>query len=91
MAQFLMIMLEGDSVGDWATYVNSLAEQGRLRGGSSLGNGIRLTKGNADQPCNATGFIRVEASSLEDARSLLRGNPLFEGGGVIELLEELQG
>ena len=33
----------------------------------------------------------LQSLTTEHARSLLRGNPLFEGGGVIELLEELPG
>ena len=32
-----------------------------------------------------TGYIRVQAESLADARRLLEGNPVYEAGGTIEI------
>ena len=34
-----------------------------------------------------TGYIRVRAESLDQAKSLLAGNPLFEAGGTVEIRE----
>jgi hypothetical protein len=34
-----------------------------------------------------TGYIRVNAESLDQAKSLLIGNPLFEAGGTVEIRE----
>ena len=33
------------------------------------------------------GFIRVGAPSLEQAKTLLNGNPVFESGGTVEIRE----
>ncbi len=89
MAQFIMIMMGDASNGDWEAYIDRLVELGKLRGGSSLGNGARVSRGSSDQACSATGYIRLEVADLEEARSLLPGNPLYEAGGVVELLEEV--
>jgi hypothetical protein len=34
-----------------------------------------------------TGYIRVTADSIDQARSLLTGNPHFEAGGTVEIRE----
>lgn len=34
-----------------------------------------------------TGFIRVKADDLDQAKALLVGNPIFEGGGTVEIRE----
>jgi len=34
-----------------------------------------------------SGFIRIAASSLDDALKLLAGNPVFEAGGTVEIRE----
>jgi hypothetical protein len=34
-----------------------------------------------------TGFIRVRAKSLEQAKALVAGNPLYEAGGTVEIRE----
>jgi len=34
-----------------------------------------------------TGYIRVKADSIEQAKALLAGNPHFEGGGTVEIRE----
>jgi hypothetical protein len=33
------------------------------------------------------GFIKVQAESLDHARELLKGNPVFEAGGTVEIRE----
>jgi hypothetical protein len=34
-----------------------------------------------------TGYIRVRAESLNAARALVAGNPVYEAGGTIEIRE----
>lgn len=34
-----------------------------------------------------SGYIRVQAESLEAAKALLDGNPTFEAGGTVEIRE----
>ncbi|MEE4281074.1 MAG: hypothetical protein V2I41_03960, partial [Pseudomonadales bacterium] len=58
-------------------------------GGSSLGNGISVSKGRSDGTCEVTGFMRFSAESIDEVRKLVSGNPLYEAGGRIELLEEI--
>ena len=46
-----------------------------------------VTKSGSDGPCAAKGFMRFEVDSLDELRALLDGNPVFEAGGEVELLE----
>lgn len=89
MADFVMIMMGTASDGDWDAYVEKLLGSGRFRGGSSLGNGVALTKGENDGECRITGYIRLTSDSIDDAKILVAGNPLYEAGGRVELLEEI--
>jgi hypothetical protein len=34
-----------------------------------------------------SGYIRVRAASLEDARRFVVGNPVYEAGGTVEIRE----
>ena len=89
MPQYVMIMTGLESSGDWGAYIDKLADLGKLRGGSSLANGVRISKGGVDSGTKVSGYIRLEAADADEARSLLIGNPLYEAGGVVELLEEV--
>ncbi len=89
MAQFMMIMMGSASSGDWEAYIGKLVESGKLRGGSSLANGARVSKGMIDSECSVTGYIRLDVADIDEARILLAGNPLYEAGGFVELLEEI--
>ena len=75
---------------DWNTYIETLVSKGVMRGGSAIGDGICVRKGEADAH-NITdyikGYIKVEVDSLEAAKALLPGNPVYEAGGVIEIRE----
>ena len=89
MPDYVMVMMGSASSGDWDSYVESLVESGKFRGGSSLGNGVSISKGKADGECRITGFMRFSADGIDDVRRLLSGNPLYEAGGCVELLEEI--
>jgi len=89
MPNYMMVMMGSASSGDWDSYVEQLVESGKFRGGSSLGNGVSVSKGKEDDKCRVTGFMRFSADSIEDVRQLLSGNPLYEAGGCVELLEEI--
>ena len=84
-----MVMMRGASSGDWATYIEKLIALGKLRGGSSLANGERLSKRGVEDECTVSGYIHIEVADMDEARSLLKGNPLYEAGGVVEILEEV--
>ena len=48
-----------------------------------------LQKNEAIQPASTelTGFVRVRAASLEEAKRFLVGNPVYEAGGTVEIRE----
>lgn len=73
----------------WEKYFVRLKESGRFSGGSSIGPGMCVTKaGQAKQiTSHLSGYIRVQAESIEDAKTLLEGNPVLEGGGTVEIRE----
>jgi len=60
-----------------------------FEGGSAIGGGVCERKHGAAPPITAhlTGYIRVKAKDLAEARTLLAGNPVFETGGTVEIRE----
>ena len=89
--EFILLMHDDaqKSVNDgaWPEYLADLASKGVLRGGSAMGDGACFRKDDAPTPAITAlaGFVKIEASDLEHARSLLRGNPVFEAGGTVEI------
>lgn len=73
----------------WEHYLGQLRSSGQFDGGSSMGSGLRLRKSQADQPSanDLSGFIRVRATDLESAKQFLAGNPVYEAGGTVEIVE----
>lgn len=74
---------------DWERYIERLVGTGHFSGGSAIGGGLSVSKsGDASGiAAELSGYIRVTASSIEEARDLLEGNPTYEGGGRIEIRE----
>lgn len=75
--------------GDWAAYFTKLRQAGAFQGGSAIGDGVCASKA-ATPPCitpHLSGYIHVQAESLERARELVAGNPVFEAGGTVEIRE----
>ncbi len=74
---------------DWGPYIAGLMAKGVMRGGSAMGRGVCARKsGDApDISRHLSGYIKIEADSLEAARALLDGNPVYEAGGVVEIRE----
>lgn len=91
MPEFMMLMKGAGTNDDWDTYVKKMIEQGKFRGGSALGNGVCVGKSDSEQPCVVTGFMRFDAENIDQVRALLEGNPVYEAGGEIELLELIEG
>jgi len=73
----------------WAAYLASLRQSGRFDGGSSIGRGERLKLGQAAQAAGGelAGYLRVRAESLAQAKHFLEGNPAYEAGATVEILE----
>ncbi len=74
---------------DGAPYIGRLQASGNFQGGSAIGTGVCVRKSGVAPGITGhlSGFIRVSASSLDDARLLLVGNPVFEAGGTVEIRE----
>lgn len=83
----------GDGGLDWDPYLSRLREAGVFQGGSRIGQGHCVKKsGIAPEPIShISGYVRITAKDLEEARTLLPGNPVFEAGGTVEIRELPQG
>ncbi|MET3118424.1 hypothetical protein AAKU64_002656 [Undibacterium sp. GrIS 1.8] len=71
----------------WGRYFQQLETTGKFNGGSSVGGGLFLNKHGTEKVSHSdvTGFVRVNAKNLEDAQQFLRGNPVYEAGGTVEI------
>jgi hypothetical protein len=96
MPDYLFLMhddapeIAGEGSGDeWSHYIGGLQASGNFQGGSAIGGGVCARKAGAvpDITAHLAGFIRVGAESLDHARTLLAGNPVFEAGGTVEIRE----
>ena len=78
-----------DSEPHWEGYLSGLKASGRFDGGSSIGDGECVRKSGMAPPISGQigGYIRVRARDLEDAKTLLPGNPVYESGGTVEIRE----
>lgn len=92
-----LLLMHSDVVDDkaatdfvlWAAYFNALRATGQFDGGSSIGTGQCFRKaGTAATRTDAlTGYIRIRAADIDEARGYLNGNPIFEAGGTVEIRE----
>lgn len=90
MAEFMMLMKGAGENGDWAIYIDRLKKAGLFRGGSALSHGLCANKQDSNRSCTVTGFMRFEADTIEQIQALLAGNPVYESGGEVELLELIE-
>ena len=91
MAAYIFLMhndADDDDAG-WEPYLRKLMAEGVFEGGSAIGDGICARKDRKPPEVteHLTGYIRVTADSLEQAKSFLAGNPHFEAGGTVEIRE----
>jgi hypothetical protein len=89
MADFIFLHHDDaeHEVEDWGPYLSRLRESGVFQGGSAIGEGACFRKsGPPPEPtAHVGGYIRVLAEDLKRARALLPGNPVYEGGGTVEI------
>lgn len=73
----------------WGRYISKLRTTGNFEGGSSMGGGVCVNKSGTAKPIteHLSGYMLIQAESLEDAKALLEGNPVFEAGGTVEIRE----
>ena len=73
---------------EWAPYVERLRAAGAFQGGSAIGGGLCASKrGPAALTTHLSGYIRIKATDMTEARELVNGNPVFEAGGTVEIRE----
>lgn len=82
----------GDAIGDdaWERYIARLQQGGHFDGGSAIGGGVTVHKSGAGTKRitrQLTGYLRIRADGLEQAKGLVHGNPVFEAGGTVEIRE----
>lgn len=74
---------------EWTAYFDRLKASGRFDGGSAIGTGESLRKVGAAGALHTAlgGYIRVRAADLNEAKTFVAGNPVFEAGGTVEVRE----
>jgi hypothetical protein len=92
MADYLFLMHtlpDGAPELPWDDYIAALTTSGHMRGGSMIGDGACISKSGVTENIAAhiNGYIKIEAKNFEQAVGLLKGNPIFEAGGTIEIRE----
>ena len=92
MAEYILFMHDDATAEEpsaWDAYLQALDRKGVFEGGSEIGGGVCVRKSAAlpDVTQHLAGYIRVSAATIEDAKSLLAGNPHFEAGGTVEIRE----
>src|SRR5262245_43435360 len=78
----------------WAPWVETLAKEGRMRGGDPLETAGKVLTGKnkpitdgpyAEAKGVVGGYLLVAASDLAHATELAKGCPIFESGGTVEV------
>jgi hypothetical protein len=82
------LVAANDSVA-WGNYLALLQQSESFDGGSAIGKGLAFRKATMPKTCSEhlSGYIRLRATSLEQAQSFLSGNPVYEAGGTVEIRE----
>jgi hypothetical protein len=94
MNEYILFMHAGapatsDAGDKWVAYLSKLRAARAFDGGSAIGGGVSMSKSEPVAPIteHITGYIRIQAESLESARELVMGNPVYEAGGTVEIRE----
>lgn len=99
MREYILLMHDdsreasrGEGDGDWGRYLEGLSKSGRFLGGSAIGGGecFALSGVSKAVTSHISGYLVVQAESIEEARCLLAGNPVYEAGGTVEIRELLR-
>ena len=74
---------------EWDAYFEKLQSAGRFESGSEIGTGECLKKSGSAGPLHKAlvGYITILAKDIEDAKTFVPGNPVYEAGGTVEVRE----
>ena len=91
MPDYVLLMHDDadDDSAAWEPYLRRLGQSACFEGGSAMGDGVCARKSGTAPPVTGhlTGYIRIKADSLDHAKAMLAGNPVFEAGGTVEIRE----
>lgn len=89
MSEYLLFMHDDAPAASsaWGPYLEKLRTSGQFLGGSSIGGGRCVRKAGPLPAVSAqlVGYLKVRAVDEADVLRLLEGNPVYEGGGTVEL------
>ena len=87
MTEYIMINHGAGTAADWDQYFKMLRDQNHMIGGSALNQGISVKDAvfsNAITP-TITGYLLIQAESLEKAKEIMALSPVHKTGGTVEL------
>ena len=93
MKDFILFMhndtTEAETNEAWEAYIKLLRDRGGFEGGSAIGEGVSLHKTRNTEALSTpiTGYIRIRAKDIDEAKLYVNGNPVYECGGTIEIRE----
>jgi hypothetical protein len=91
MPEYILLMHDDAISNDdaWRPYLQKLQQGGFFEGGSAIGDGVCAQQNGEPAALTAhlTGYIKVKADDMDQAKTLLAGNPHFEAGGTVEIRE----
>lgn len=96
MREYILLMHDdsredsnGEADDGWVRYLEGLSKSGRFLGGSAIGGGegFALSGVSKAMTSHISGYLVVQAESIEEARRFLAGNPVYEAGGTVEIRE----
>jgi hypothetical protein len=93
MPDYLLLMhddtADAEACLDWDSYLGKLCAAGVFQGGSAIGAGECMRRGDPVPEISGqiVGFIRITAQDICHARQLVPGNPVYEAGGTVEIRE----
>lgn len=93
LAEFMMLMHGDYDVGgspeNWASYLDDLSRRGVLRGGSAIGAGfcLRMHDPIPEVTQKIVGYVKLEVRDADHVLECVRGNPVYEAGGTVEIRE----
>ena len=90
MADFIFLMHNDvkreTNPADWENYIAGLCAGKHFAGGSAMGEGVLVGETESDAITkHIGGYIIVNAENLDEAKRLVKDNPVRKAGGTVEV------